>query len=68
MPGRTVLVVCVLAAAAGCGRRAMPDGTQTSRPNVLLVTVDTLRADRVGAGITPTIDRLAASGLASERF
>jgi arylsulfatase A-like enzyme/Flp pilus assembly protein TadD len=30
---------------------------------VLLITIDTLRADRVGAGITPTIDRLAASGL-----
>jgi arylsulfatase A-like enzyme/predicted TPR repeat methyltransferase len=31
--------------------------------NVLLITIDTLRADRVGAGVTPTIDRLAASGV-----
>jgi arylsulfatase A-like enzyme/Flp pilus assembly protein TadD len=36
--------------------------------NVLLITIDTLRADRVGAygntsGLTPAIDRLAASGL-----
>jgi arylsulfatase A-like enzyme/Tfp pilus assembly protein PilF len=36
--------------------------------NVLLVTIDTLRADRVGAyggraGLTPAIDRLAAEGL-----
>ena len=36
--------------------------------NLLLITVDTLRADRVGAfgsarGLTPTIDRLAAGGL-----
>jgi arylsulfatase A-like enzyme/Flp pilus assembly protein TadD len=36
--------------------------------NVLLVTVDTLRADRVGAygstmGLTPTLDRLAREGL-----
>jgi arylsulfatase A-like enzyme/Tfp pilus assembly protein PilF len=35
---------------------------------VLLVTIDTLRADRVGAygsplGLTPTLDRLAADGL-----
>src|SRR5262245_48711747 len=35
--------------------------------NVLLVTVDTLRADRVGAygsalGLTPTLDRLAGDG------
>ena len=33
------------------------------RPNVLLVTIDTFRADRVGIGLTPAIDRLAASGL-----
>ena len=38
------------------------------RANVLLVTIDTLRADRVGAyggkaGVTPTLDRLAAEGL-----
>lgn len=36
--------------------------------NVLLVTIDTLRADRVGAygsslGLTPTLDRLAAEGV-----
>src|SRR5437867_4204814 len=36
--------------------------------NVLLITIDTLRADRVGAygtasGLTPALDRLAASGL-----
>jgi arylsulfatase A-like enzyme/Flp pilus assembly protein TadD len=31
---------------------------------VLLVTVDTLRADRVGTGTTPEIDALAASGVA----
>ena len=35
---------------------------------MLLVTIDTLRADRVGAygsprGLTPTLDRLAAEGL-----
>jgi choline-sulfatase len=32
-------------------------------PNVLLVTIDTFRADRVGIGAAPAIDRLAASGL-----
>ena len=40
--------------------------------NVLLVTVDTLRVDRVGAyggdrGLTPAIDRLARSGLRFDR-
>ena len=39
--------------------------------NVLLVTIDTLRTDHVGAygsarGLTPTIDRLAAEGLRFE--
>src|SRR5215470_7121727 len=36
--------------------------------NLLLITIDTLRSDRVGAfggpaGLTPTLDRLAAAGL-----
>src|SRR5438309_6718108 len=40
--------------------------------NVILVTIDTLRADRVGAygsvlGLTPTIDRLASEGVRFER-
>jgi choline-sulfatase len=33
------------------------------RPNVVLVTIDTLRADRVGSGLTPALDGLAASGI-----
>jgi arylsulfatase A-like enzyme/Flp pilus assembly protein TadD len=32
-------------------------------PNILLVTIDTLRADRLGRGFTPTLDRLAAEGM-----
>jgi arylsulfatase len=54
-------VAAVLLLAAAC--------PSVRRPRlILLVTVDTLRADRVGAygsalGITPTIDRLAAGGL-----
>ncbi|MFN8059331.1 MAG: sulfatase-like hydrolase/transferase [Vicinamibacterales bacterium] len=43
----------------------MPSGVLRGA-NVLLVTIDTLRADRVGAhdgpSITPTLDRLAAAG------
>ena len=39
--------------------------------NVLLITIDTLRADHVGAygstrGLTPTIDRLAAESIRFE--
>jgi choline-sulfatase len=49
----------VLAITVSCsGRPAAPP-----RLNVLLVTIDTLRADRVGVGLTPAIDRLAASGI-----
>lgn len=33
-----------------------------ARPNILLVTIDTLRADRLRRGFTPTLDRLAAEG------
>ena len=36
------------------------------RRNVVLITVDTLRADRVGRGLTPNIDRLAARGVSHE--
>src|SRR5258708_13350764 len=32
-------------------------------PNVLLVTIDTFRADRIGTGVAPAIDRLAVSGI-----
>ncbi len=30
------------------------------QPNILLVTIDTFRADRIGTGLAPSIDRLAA--------
>jgi hypothetical protein len=40
--------------------------------NVLLVTIDTLRRDRLGAygaarGLTPTLDRLSAAACATPR-
>jgi arylsulfatase A-like enzyme/Tfp pilus assembly protein PilF len=53
----------VLFAAAGVLAAACSRGGPPPRPNVLLVTIDTLRADRVGTGTTPAIDALAASGL-----
>jgi arylsulfatase len=51
----------------GCGRTAADE-----RPSVLLVTVDTLRADRVGCygygrQLTPHLDALAAEGVRFER-
>src|ERR1700682_6389874 len=43
-----------------------------SRPNILIITVDTLRADRVGCygyagGLTPNIDATARDGIVFER-
>ncbi len=47
-------------------------GTQGSRPNVLVVVIDTARADRFGCyghrgGLTPAIDKLAKEGVLFEQ-
>jgi arylsulfatase len=62
----SVLGISVLLAAVGCG------SGHESRPDVLLITVDTLRADRLGVygfdgGTSPRIDALAADGVVFER-
>jgi arylsulfatase A-like enzyme len=60
-PGLAAAVVLFFIGSAGChGREASP-------PNVLVIVVDTLRADRLGAygdrrGLTPFLDQLAESG------
>jgi arylsulfatase A-like enzyme/Tfp pilus assembly protein PilF len=70
-PGILALLAGV--ALAGCGRAAAPrPAPREGAPNVLLVSVDTLRADRVGAygasfGATPNLDALAAGGLRAEK-
>ena len=51
----------LLAACGGGARQPAP----VPKPNVLLVTIDTLRADRVGPELTPAVESLAARG---ERF
>jgi arylsulfatase A-like enzyme/Tfp pilus assembly protein PilF len=66
-------VVLIALGAAGAwlirSKRSPPlAGASCHGCNLLLITVDTLRADRVGAfgsarGLTPTLDRLAAAGL-----
>lgn len=62
----------VLAAfAAACAPDCTPPAGET-RPSVILVTVDTLRADHLGAyggkaARTPALDRLAAEGVLFER-
>jgi len=59
-------------AAVGGGPVASSDTVSLAGYNLLLVTLDTLRADRLGAygyerGSTPNIDRLAAEGARFER-
>src|SRR5260370_21315324 len=56
-----------LARFRGSSRKRKPP-----RPNILISTVDTLRADRVGcygyaAGLTPNVDALAKDGVVFER-
>lgn len=36
---------------------------RTRRPDVVLITIDTLRADRVGPRLTPALERLASEGV-----
>jgi membrane-anchored protein YejM (alkaline phosphatase superfamily) len=45
---------------SGCTRSEPP--RSPARPNIVLITIDTLRADRVGRGLTPAIDALASRG------
>jgi arylsulfatase A-like enzyme/Flp pilus assembly protein TadD len=71
----SAFVVVALAGAAWLlyGRAASPLTSGTCRGcNVLLITIDTLRADRVGAfggaaGLTPNLDRIASEGLTLTR-
>ena len=52
--------------AAACSQPPADERTPAPRPDLLLVTIDALRADRVGSGLTPALDELAASGLSFE--
>jgi choline-sulfatase len=66
--------VAVLLAAAACGRgtgNAPPAVASGGVPSIVLVSIDTLRADHVGAygaqtGATPSLDALAAEGVVFE--
>jgi arylsulfatase A-like enzyme/Tfp pilus assembly protein PilF len=64
---RAVLIAVLL---AGCGPSEIPPGALRGS-NLLFVTIDTLRPDRLGAygsevGLTPNLDRLAAEGIVFE--
>src|SRR5262245_58777773 len=68
---RHVALLIATSATAACSTqpsRVPPKPAHLQGNNVLLITVDTLRADRVGAygsalGVTPAIDRLAREGI-----
>ena len=69
---RRAFGAAVAGTAGVMGAPAVIAQRQRRQPNVLLVTIDTLRTDHVGPGITggsreamtPTLDRLAAEGAA----
>jgi choline-sulfatase len=61
------LLLCASAASL-LAALAWPAIAQTSAPSILLITLDTVRADHIGAygytkGATPTLDRLAREGV-----
>lgn len=63
-----VIGLATLLSFAACGKTSAPD----TRPNVLLISLDTVRADRVGCygyapAKTPNLDALAARGVRFER-
>jgi hypothetical protein len=67
-------IFAVAAIGAGSSRRLPPPELLPPKgaPNLLLITLDTTRADRLGVyggppGLTPNLDRLAASGVVFER-
>ena len=70
VPVAVVLSVLASAAAAALWMRSAPVNptASTVKPNVLLITLDTTRADRIGSygyasASTPHLDRLAAAGV-----
>jgi arylsulfatase A-like enzyme/Flp pilus assembly protein TadD len=76
LTGRSVVRGCAVAALAGLGAGISGGGPEAapreSGRSVLLVTIDTLRADALGAyghesAITPWIDRLARKGVRFDR-
>lgn len=65
--GNTVDENCSGADAVAVPSAAVPAATVATKPNIILISVDALRADRLGsygyARKTPVLDRLAADGV-----
>src|SRR5688572_15108220 len=46
------------------GSTPAPASSQPApKPSIVFITIDTLRADRIGRGLTPVLDGLSASGV-----
>lgn len=68
---RTLAIALLGLAASACGSDAGPGAER--RPNVLLVSIDTLRADRLGTygytrGTSPNFDALGLEGVVFDRL
>jgi choline-sulfatase len=66
------LILTLLVLGSACARQAPPPQGAPRPPSVLLITIDTLRADRVGAygyrgARTPALDGLARDGVRFDR-
>jgi arylsulfatase A-like enzyme/Flp pilus assembly protein TadD len=58
-----VIAAVVVTVVFVAGRRQLSEPPrEVDRPNIILITIDTLRADRLGRGLTPNIDALARAG------
>jgi choline-sulfatase len=63
-----ILLCCVISGCRGASDTATPAGAPPAARNLVIITIDTLRADRVGAygyaaGRTGAMDRLAREGV-----
>jgi choline-sulfatase len=63
---RLLALVALAAFVAVSGALWWPSGsrndTSPGQPDIVLITIDTLRADRAGRGLTPAIDAIAGRG------
>jgi choline-sulfatase len=60
----TLVLLCAALVVAGVRvYRSRPRvAPPVARPNIVLITIDTLRADRLNRGLTPTLDALSSGG------
>jgi hypothetical protein len=69
---RTIILLLLAVGAVGAGPVLTWHQSRAKRPNLLLITLDTIRADRLGCygyqpARAPALDALAASGVVCQR-